>query len=243
MAHPSSGVAGASLRTMTSNPSPGRLTAIIAGGVLASLALVVLAIGASAAWLDDRKDADGYYMTSSERFATPTHALATESLDIDDDIPGDVSGTVRFDVRGNGSEPVFVGIARSRDVDAYLAGAAHATLTDVEVDPFAADYRTTTGGGAAPAAPASRDIWVASRAGTGEQRLTWDVEGGDWSVVVMNADGSANVDADIAVGTDFPLVGTIATVSLISGIVLFFGGGALIAGGLLPPRRRAVLAL
>lgn len=178
-------------------------------------------------------------MTSSERFATPTHALATESLDIDDDLPGQVSGTVRFDVRGDGEEPVFVGIARSRDVDAYLADTAHATLTDVEVSPFAADYRTRPGT-ATPAAPATRDIWVASQTGTGEQRLTWDVEDGDWSVVVMNADGSADVAADVAVGSDLPIVGTVATVSLIAGFGLLAGGGALIAGGMLRPRRRVL---
>ncbi|MDA0185296.1 hypothetical protein OJ997_33635 [Solirubrobacter phytolaccae] len=221
---------------MNSNPTPGRIAAIVAGGVLASLAVVVLAVGAGFTWLEDRKDADGYYMTSAERFATPTYALATESLDIDDDVPGAVSGTVRFDVRGDAAKPVFVGIARTRDVDAYLADTAHATLTDVQVDPFAADYRSSPGF-AAPAAPATRDIWAASRTGTGQQRLEWDVQDGDWSVVVMNADGSARVDADVAVGTDLPIVGTLATVGLIAGVLLFAGGAGLIVGGLLPPRR------
>lgn len=223
---------------MNPNPTAGRLAAIVTGGVLASLALVVLVAGAAFTWLEHRKDADGYYMTSSERFATPTHALATESLEIDDDVPGSVSGTVRFDVRPNGEQPVFVGIARSRDVERYLADAPHATLTDVQTDPFAADYRTTARGSATPAPPATRDLWVASRQGTGEQRLTWDVQDGDWSVVVMNADGSANVDADVAAGADLPIVGALATGSLIGGLVLLAGGGALLAGGLRTPRRR-----
>jgi hypothetical protein len=228
---------------MNSNPTAGRLTAIVTGGVLASLAVVVLAIGAGFTWLDDKKSDDGYYMTSSERFATPTSALATENLDIDDDLPGRITGTVRFDVRGSAEKPVFVGVARSRDVQAYLAGTAHATLTDVEVDPFAAEYRTASGM-ATPAAPATRPIWAASATGTGRQRLEWDVKDGDWSVVVMNADGSPNVQADVAVGSDLPLVGDIATVALLSGLVLFAGGAALIAGGLVAPRRRsAALAL
>ena len=73
---------------MNTNPTGGRLAAIITGGVLASIALLVLVTGAGFAWLDNRKDADGYYMTDSERFSTNTYALATENLDIDDDIPG-----------------------------------------------------------------------------------------------------------------------------------------------------------
>ena len=223
---------------MNSNPTAGRLAAIVTGGVLASIAVVVLAIGAGFAWLDHEKNDDGYYMTSTERFATPTNALTTENLDIDDDLPGDVSGTVRFDVRGSSSKPVFVGVARSRDVDAYLSGTAHATLSDVKVDPFEAEYRTAPGT-AAPAAPATRDIWAASASGTGAQRLDWDVEDGDWSVVVMNADGSPDVHTDVAVGSDVPIVDDIATVAIISGLVLFVGGAALITGGLLAPRRRS----
>jgi hypothetical protein len=226
---------------MNTNPTGGRLAAIITGGVLASVALLVLVAGAGAAWLDSRKDADGYYMTDSERFSTDTYALATENLDIDDDIPGSVSGNLRLDVQAGNGKPVFVGVARSRDVQGYLATSPHATLTDVEVDPFVADYRTS-GGTTRPGAPAAQDIWVAKTHGSGPQRLTWDVDDGDWSVVVMNADGSANVDADVAVGADLPIVGTIATALLITGGLGVLTGTALIAGGFLTRPRPSLLA-
>ena len=109
-------------------------------------------------WLEDRKDADGYYTTSAERFSTNTYALATENLDIDDGLPGSATdyGKVRFKVRSDDATPVFVGIARTRDVDAYLDRSAHATLTDFDVDPFEADYRTTGGLDRARPRPARR---------------------------------------------------------------------------------------
>ncbi|MDA0168764.1 hypothetical protein OJ998_06665 [Solirubrobacter taibaiensis] len=226
---------------MNSNPTGGRLAAIITGGVLASVALLVLVAGAGAAWLDSRKDADGYYMTDSERFSTTTHALASENLDINDDIPGAVSGTLRLDVQAGAGKPVFAGIARSRDVKRYLATSPHATLTDIDVDPFAADYRTS-GGTARPGAPAAQDIWVAKTQGTDPQRLTWHVDDGDWSVVVMNADGSANVEADVAAGTDLPIVGTIATILLVVGGAGALTGTALIAGGFLVGPSRSMRA-
>ena len=96
------------------NPSPGRLGAIITGGAIASIATVLLAGGAGLNWLDDRKDADGYYTTTAERFSTNTYALATENLDIDDGVPGSATdyGKVRFKVRSDSGAPVFVGIAR-----------------------------------------------------------------------------------------------------------------------------------
>ena len=221
------------------NPSPGRLGAIITGGAIASIATLVLAGGAGAHWLEDRKDADGYYTTSSEHFSTNTYALATENLDIDDGMPGSATdyGKVRFKVRSDDAKPVFVGIARTRDVDSYLDRSAHATLTDVEVDPFEASYRTT-GGLTAPAAPGTQPIWASKASGSGTQTLTWDAEDGDWSVVVMNADGSAGVDTDISVGADVPIVGDIATALTIGGISGLGIGVALIAGGLFTPRRR-----
>lgn len=226
---------------MTKNLTGGRLAAVITGGVLASIALMSLAVGAGFSWLDGRKDADGYYMTSSEHFSTSTYALATENLDVDDDVPGELSGNVRLEVRPGGEKPVFVGIARSRDVRDYLAMSAHATLTDVDVDPFTADYRTSDGT-RAPGAPATRDIWAAKTQGSGPQRLDWDVEGGDWSAVVMNADGSPAVDADVAVGSDLPLVGTLATAFLVLGGMGLLTGSVLIAGAFIAPPRRLLPA-
>ena len=109
------------------------------------------------------------------------------------------------------------------------------------MDPFVADYRTS-GGTSRPGAPAAQDIWVAQTQGTDPQRLTWPVDDGDWSVVVMNADGSANVEADVAAGTDLPIVGTIATILLVVGGAGVLTGTALIAGGFLFGPRRALLA-
>jgi hypothetical protein len=235
------GPGAAILDGMNTNPTGGRLAAIITGGVLASIALLVLVTGAGFAWIDSRKDADGYYMTDSERFSTDTYALATENLDIDDDIPGSVSGTLRLDVQPGGGKPVFVGIARSRDAQRYLATSPHATLTDVEVDPFVADYRTSAGT-TRPGAPAAQGIWAAQTQGSGPQRLEWKVDEGDWSVVVMNQDGSANVAADVAVGADLPIVGTAATILLVVGGAGILTGTALIAGGFLVGPRRDLLA-
>ena len=49
-------------------------------------------------------------------------------------------------------------------------------------------------------APGAQRFWAASAQGGGTQALTWDVEDGDWSVVVMNADGSPGVDAGVSAG-------------------------------------------
>jgi hypothetical protein len=224
---------------MNTNLTGGRLAAIIAGGAIASVAILVLLVGAGFQWLEHEKDADGYYTTSSERFSTGTYALSSDELDIDDGLPGsgDHYGNARLQVRSDDGKPVFVGVARTVDVDAYLSQSAHATLTDFNVDPFEASYRTV-GGDRAPSAPGTQDFWAETAEGTGTQTLTWDVEDGNWSVVVMNADGSQGVNADISAGADLPIVGALATAFIITGLAGLAGGSALLAFGLIGPRRQ-----
>jgi hypothetical protein len=75
--------------------------------------------------------------------------------------------------------------------------------------------------------------------GAGEQSLTWDVESGDWTVVVMNVDGSAPVQVEAAAGATLPGLGwLIGGLLLAGGLGLLFGLG-LVVGALLAGRGRS----
>ena len=108
-----------------------------------------------------------------------------------------------------------------REVDAYLRGVGHAEVEDLSADP---PRYLTSRGGAPQRPPSAEQFWVASAAGPGRQAVSWEVEGGRWSVVAMNADGARGVvlDADVA-----------AKVGWILGV----GIGLLVAGVLLCRRR------
>ena len=129
---------------------------------------------------------------------------------------------------GNG-KPVFAGIAPTRDVDAYLLNSAHATMTDVDFDPFEPTYRTSAGTGT-PARPADQSFWAATS--DGSKPLDWKVKGGDWSVVVMNADGSAGVDARVSAGASLPFVDDVELAAWIAAALLLALGGGLLTAGL-----------
>src|SRR5205814_4276264 len=101
---------------------------------------------------------------------------------------------------------VFVGVAPERTVDAYLARVAHDEVTNVDYEPFSADYARHAGG-APTTRPAAARIWTASTTGPGEQTLTWEPDSGKWAAVVMNADGSTGVHASIAVGAKVSYLG------------------------------------
>jgi hypothetical protein len=209
-----------------------RIAAIVAAGATAVLSLGFLGTGAALLWADGEGDRDGYITTDTERFSSGGHALATENLDMALDGPESMLddgalGKLRVRAESNDGKPVFVGIARTSDVEDYLRGSAHDVVTDVEYDPFDADYDARSGD-REPAAPARQDIWAASAHGSGERALTWEVDDGDWSVVVMNEDGSRGVDAGVSAGVRIGWLNEAGYVSLATGGLLL-----LIAGGLL----------
>jgi hypothetical protein len=214
--------------------------ALIVTGAIASLfAVGVLAIGGLALWGDSQKDSDGYLSTDTHQFEAGTRALATENLDIDLDGAGWIMdtndlGKVRLQVESRDHKPVFVGIARTSDVEDYLAGVSHSTLTDVDSAPFSADYEQHAGD-RRPAAPADSHIWVASEHGSGKQTLNWKIDDGDYSVVVMNADRSAGVDADISTGAKVPFLDDIGWSAIGTGSFVLLIGAALLVMGIRRP--------
>ena len=64
------------------------------------------------------------------------------------------------------------------------------------------------------------------------QTLTWSPEPGDWTLVVMNSDGTTPVDADVAVGATAPAVDDVALVLLVCGLAVSGLAVALLVIGL-----------
>ena len=220
----------------------GRIGLIVTGAVAGVLALGALAFGAGALWADGEKNDQGYLATDSERFAAGTRALATENLDVDLDgvdwlVDSGELGKVQLEVASQGDQPVFVGIARTEDVTSYLRGVDHTLVTDVDADPFEAAYQRESGN-RRPAAPAQESFWAASTQGRGTQTLDWRVDDGDWSVVVMNADGSRGVAADVSAGAKLPFLDELGWSALGGGGALLIGAVSLIVLGARPPRNR-----
>jgi hypothetical protein len=217
-----------------------RIALFVTSAITGVLALGFIAAGALALYGNTQKDRDGYLSTSSERFEAGTRALATQNLDVNLDGTGSVVSTgefgkVRLKVAPQSGKPVFVGIARSSDVAGYLRGVPHTTLTDVESSPFKATYRPH-GGKQRPAAPAKQSIWAASAHGKGTQTLNRDVQDGDWSVVVMNADGSPGVQAGISAGAKAPWLNELGWTSAGGGTILLIIAAGLLMLGIRPPR-------
>ncbi len=200
-----------------------RIVLLIAAGVAGLLALAALVLGSVAGWAaGTQRDDDGFFTTSTEEFATESRALVSEEIDwFSDQGPRAVRDllTVRFTFEGAGEGAVFVGIADADELESYLEGVASSRVTDVDYDPF--DLTTEESDGGAPATPpGDQTFWAAQAVGTGEQVLEWDVEAGTWEVVLMNADGSAGVRADVEIGARVDAIVPIAIGLIVGGLLL-----------------------
>ena len=58
--------------------------------------------------------------------------------------------------------------------------------------------------------------------------LDWDVEDGDWVIVVMNPDGSTGVAADLRIGAEVDDLIWIAIGFVVAGLLMGAGAAALI---------------
>jgi hypothetical protein len=139
-------------------------------------------------------------------------------------VPDAVLGDMKFTASPLNDEPLFIGLAPTEDVRAYLGDVRHDTVEDL-VRP---DYRTTEGG-APSSPPAAQDFWTESSSGAGEQTVVWEPREGDWTVVVMNADATAGVETQATAGAELPVLEWIVAVLLIlAGVGLVVG--ALVIG-------------
>ena len=214
--------------------SAGRIALLVVGSIVALLALAFLAGGAVLFWAHtSERDGGGYYSTGSERFQTLTYALVSDDLDIGTDGPDWLFregrlGTIRL--RGTSTEPgkqIFIGIARTADVDRYLGNVSRARVSDLEFDPFAVAYERLPGN-ATPEPPQSRTFWAESASGAGAVTVRWEVAKGDWSIIVMNSDASRGVSADISLGAKVGYIFWIALGLVIIGALLAAGAALLI---------------
>ncbi len=213
---------------------PGRVLAVALASLGAVLALAAIATGGTGIVLDQtQRDASGYLMTPARAYSTSTYALVSASYRAgtsnDWFVERDLLGTVRIHVTA--TRPVFLGIAPERDVQRYLGSVARAQGS--QFDARSADFLMRPGG-PPNSPPAAERFWNASATGAAGTTLSWPPRAGNWRIVLMNADGTRPVSADVSVGARLPHLLTDAIAVLGGGILLLLVSG----GGLYAAVRR-----
>ena len=224
--------------------SAGRIVLLVFGAIILLVSLALIAGGGALVWLDKaHSDSEGFITTDTIHLDKASYAITTQPADIELESVWFVDrhdiGTIKVQASSeNDSKQIFIGIADEADVKAYLSGVNYDEIKEFRVLPFRV-YYTNLPGNSSPAAPTSQTFWVVSEHGSGTQTLEWEVETGDWVLVLMNADGSAGVDLSGSIGVKTPWVFWVGLGLLIGGIVLLIIGVGLV---LLATRRRRVVA-
>jgi hypothetical protein len=205
----------------------------VIGALVTVASLGVLGGGAVALWADrTQRDAAGYVTSDEHEFSTTGSALVTERIELGSPGVAWLYSPALFDVVRirvapmNETPGLFVGIARSADVDRYLADVERTHISD-----FWSESAETIHGGSPPSTPGAQDFWVASSAGIGPQTVRWDPANGSWTVVVMNTDAQPGIDVATDLGAALPTLSWIAGGLLAAGVVFLSAGALLVAGG------------
>jgi hypothetical protein len=210
---------------------------VVAGSLLGVIALGLVAAGvAGLVWNGTQRD-DGYLTSSTVQLHSTGYAVSGDRVqigagDVDSAWQDRVLGKVRIRVTpADPSKPIFVGIGATGDVFRYLSGVGWSRVQRIGDTHVA---YTTISGGAPSQPPGAAPIWQAQAHGTGTQAVTWRVDGGDWSVVVMNADGSRGIAFRADAGATVPWLVWVGVGVLVLGVLLAAASVALI---MVPVRR------
>jgi hypothetical protein len=176
----------------------------------------------------------GDAVSSGEHVISTSTSAVVADLGHIDDIQGfevlTGSPTLHITADNVSEEGVFVGVGPKAEVDRYLDGVAIEEVRDLDLSPFYLD--TIRGEGSAIAqAPGEQDFWAAAAESSNTAELAWQIEEGDYEIVVMNADGSAGVLTSASVGASLPTSTGLWILVLTIGVLIMAGGGALIYAG------------
>jgi hypothetical protein len=205
--------------------SAGKVVSLIVGCLILLVGVAILFGGGALVGVDlGFTDDDGFLTVPAADLERDTYAVAAEAV-----FEGDWvwwyrhPATVR--IRMTGERPVFLGIAARADLEAYLADVSYSEIERIDLDDYrkdrvwAAEYEDHIGPNA-PTPPSDQAFWHTSAQGEGTQTLTWEIEPGDWVVVVMNADGSRRIEVTGTVGAETPWLLAVGIGLLAAGVVL-----------------------
>lgn len=231
-------------------------------GVLLTVLGLGLTVGGTTLLVGDAAQRNGRYLfNETEELRTPGYALTSQAVVIDPAAAGGPSlprlrelGSVEVQVTPVvPGEEIFVGIGPKADVSAYLQDVAVTRIGDLPGpgtdgdDHWDSDDQVvpTTSGDRTPETPREQDFWAAtSPGGAGAQELTVELQPGEWTLVVMNADADRPVWVDLQAGARTELLGPIGLgvlvsglIGLVAGVPLLLWGSAGLGRNLIPGRR------
>lgn len=213
--------------TIPAQAQRGHATRIAA--IAMTVTTLVLAIaGTGVLSANALRDGDGYFTWPTKTFTSGGYAIAMKNVDISE-APRWAFGPAGLDrvrVTAQGDQRLFIGIARTADLDRYLRGTKYDEVSGLTYHPFRVDYDHLDGH-APDQAPVNESFWAKWTSGIGTLSLDWKPQPGDWRAVVMNADGSNGVTARLQLGARTSLLWWLGAALLAASVLAAVAAAAL----------------
>ncbi len=186
-------------------------------------------------------DEDGYIVSKTKTIQVPSYGIVVDELDFEID-----QAAWRFFQRQGGflslkmttesnspTNEIFVGVAPYAEAYSYIDPMEYHEVMDIDMSWEPGNKQSETvyvlHPGEAPATPPTeQDFWIVQASSAGEQTISWEPEAGNYYVVLMNADGSEGLAADIKLGVQVPFFGGIGDILISVGVVVGVIGLAMI---------------
>lgn len=232
----------------------GQVIAILLGGFLILVSIPVLFGGGALLGVGGVLDqGNGYIGIDDVDLRTSTQVIVAKELDIEDMVIDEIDHTTRWawnptvgdlitfriTADSNDGKDVFIGIIDEYQASSYLNDVEYDYLTDFNMEDYRKDpyirYRRSPGD-ELTTAPTDVNVWEAEISGPGTQTLTWSPEPGNYWLVIMNEDGSPDVDVETSMAVKIPIIGNIGRGLFLGGFVTLAIGVAVVYYGAVKPR-------
>jgi hypothetical protein len=211
--------------------------------------------GGSIFWIyNSLEDPDGFLMTREFDVVVDSYAVVFKGLETDLDSPSDfwierTDETISVKIRGasnNPSDEIFLGMAGVSDASNYLNKVKYHVVEDFSwsfdpsIDTSPDITYTVHGGGSPQGPPVIHSFWTEHATGQGTQILEWETSLTsflanikDIWIVVMNGDGSSDINLKIQIGAKIPILKTVGNLLLAGGFVTLILGSLIIIFGVI----------
>jgi len=221
--------------------SAGRIVLLVVGTLFVLGALLAMVAGGAVIWASQyHKDSEGFHVTDPMEVKSVSYAVTSDTIEIDRGASEALNWLGMDKVKAvaendDPDQPVFLGIAESRDAYAYLSGVKHDEITSVEVFDSSFEYARKPGN-TQPESPGLQDFWLEEAEGTGAQEIVFDLEEGEYTIVAMNADASEGIEMEAVFGIKSSgVIVLIGVVFLVVAVMLLAGGIIMLVFGARSP--------
>lgn len=210
--------------------SAGKILLLVFGIIILLISMALIAGGGTLLWVNSKYvDSAGYLTSDTLHIERDSYAIVAGPIELDETalrVLRLIGVITIFEFQGKNNNPskqIFMGVADEVELENYLDNVEYDEIDNIgfgwDLDFDRITY-TNHPGYDEPSLPASESIWAGSVVGTASETLVWETRAGSYSIVVMNDDGSKDVDLDIIFKAKIPSLAGFGVGLLVSGIIL-----------------------